>query len=240
MKLDFSASGQGRRRATAVAADGVCLFNAIELVRVDSAATQVQVCECCGFPGCSQDGWVTFRRIGGNVVWIPMWHESEKGVRERPEYGPPGFFWSRGVPVFSRGCWAHLRTLHRGLPVHGDLPRITSREAACWCQWSAPGRVLGKYPAKPRMRRDMVLAVTDGDLSTEADLVDECLEAHCAVARPMEIVLPEVSVTPIEFWIDVPGLPGWKSFARMRDQVCILIDGMLAVEPAGGPTSRFR
>jgi hypothetical protein len=86
----------------------------------------------------------------------------------------------------------------------------------------------------------MVLAVTDGDLSTEADLVDECLEAHCAVARPMEIVLPEVSVTPIEFWIDVPGLPGWKSFARMRDQVCILIDGMLAVEPAGGPTSRFR
>jgi hypothetical protein len=55
----------------------------------------------------------------------------------------------------------------------------------------------------------------------------------------MEIVPPEASVAAIEFWIDVPGLPGWKSFARMRDQVCILIDGMLAVEPAGGPTSRF-
>ena len=100
--LDFSSSGQGRRAATAVVAAGVCLFNAIELVEVETVATQVEVCESCGIVRCSSGGWVAFRRIGDRVVWIPAWAKMEEGELE---YGPPPFLRSRGVPAFSPRCW---------------------------------------------------------------------------------------------------------------------------------------
>ena len=85
VELDFSSSGQGRRSATAIEAAGVRLFNAIELVDVESAATQVEVWECCGVSHCSPGGWVAFRRIGDKVVWIPAWDEMAKGAWEESE-----------------------------------------------------------------------------------------------------------------------------------------------------------
>ena len=98
VELDFSSSGQGRRAATAVSAAGIRLFNAIELVDVEPSATQVEVCECCGFPHCSPGGWVAFRRIGERVVWVPAWDEMEKGEWEMSEYRPPSFLQSQVPP----------------------------------------------------------------------------------------------------------------------------------------------
>jgi hypothetical protein len=236
VELDFSSSGQGRRAATAVRAAGVRLFNAIELVEVDPSATQVEVCECCGIPHCSRGGWVAFRRIGERVVWVPAWDEMEKGEWEMAEYSPPSFVQSRGAPVFSKSAWDRLRALHSGLPDAHALPEINSRETARLWQWSAPGRVLGTFPAVPRTRRDLLVAVTDGDLGAEAECVDECLRDHYELKEAMEFLPPHVSVAPIEFWLDLPGTPGWKAFCHVDGQVRFLIDGGLALARRGGST----
>jgi hypothetical protein len=229
VELDFSSSGQGCRAATAVTATGDCLFNAIELVDVKPATTQVQVCNCCGIPNCATGNWVVFRRIGEDVVWLPAWNEMEKGEFEMSEYSPPLFLRSKGAPVFSAGCWERLRSLQSRLPVANELPQINSRETSRVCQWAAPGKVLGEFPAEPRMNRDLLVAVTNGDLAIEADLVDHCLRYHFENAQPMETVELPASVEPIEFWLDLPGTPGWKSFAHLPDQLCFLMDDSLAL-----------
>ena len=99
VELDFSSSGQGRRSATAIETTGVRLFNAIELIDVEATATQVEVCECCGFSHCSHGGWVAFRRIGDRVVWIPAWDRMETGSWEQAEYRPPSFLANKGAPA---------------------------------------------------------------------------------------------------------------------------------------------
>lgn len=235
--LDFSSSGQGLRTATAVSAVGIRLFNAVELVDVEPSATQVEVCECCGFPHCSPGGWVAFRRIGERVVWVLAWDKMKNGEWEMSEYSPPSFLRTRGAPVFSAPAWDRLRALHGGLPDARALPQINSREAARLCQWSAPGRVLGTFPDDPRTRRDLLIAVTDGDLGAEAECVDQCLRDHYEGVQAMELVPQYISMAPIEFWLDLPGTPSWRGLGHIEAQTCFLFDGGLALVPRGGLTN---
>ncbi len=224
VELDFTSSGRGRYPATAIDVDGIRICNAIEWVDVESDATQVEVCECCGFSQCAPGGWVAFRRIGDRVVWIPAWGAMAKGNWEASEFGPPAYLRKRGAPIFSAAIWEELRSLHSDLPACADLPGIDSREAARMWQLSAPGRELGEYPLEPRLRRDRLDTVTAGDLAAVADRVDACLRAHFEVVRTMVFVPDCAAVRPIEFWCELPGTPNWTAFAHVADNVCFLLD----------------
>jgi hypothetical protein len=237
VKLDFSSSGQGEHSATAIDSAGVRLFNAIEFIEVEATATQVEVCESCGFPHCSPGGWVAFRRIGDQVVWIPAWERMDMGAWEQAEYLPPSFLRRKGIPVFGSATWERLRALHRNLPTCAALPWLNSRETARLCQWSAPGRVLGEYPAPPRLRREFLIAVTDGDLAAEGSAVDTCLQTHFGAVQPMRLVPGDAEVMPIEFWLDLPGAPAWTSFGRVGSGLCVLVDASVALVREDGPAN---
>lgn len=223
IELDFSSSGQGRRAATSVSSAGVRLFNAIELVDVESSVAQVEVCESCGVPRCSPGGWVAFRRIGETVVWLPAWDELENDGWEASEYAPPSFLKSRGIPVFSAAAWVRLRGLKGRLPEACALPRLDSREAARLCQWSAPGRLLGEFPAVPSIRRDLLIAVAEGDLAAEAEFVDPCLRDHYERKRAVDLAPSNGPVASIEFWLDLPGAQAWRGLGRLGTQACFLL-----------------
>jgi len=237
VEVDFTSSGQGRLSATAIEAEGVRLINAVEFLDVDPSATQVEICDCCGSSHCKPGGWVAFRRIGARVIWVPAWHEMEKGWWELSEYRPPLFLSRRGAPVFNPEAWDHLRTIRADLPAADELPVLDSREAARLYQWCAPGRVLGEFPLGPRLHRPAVIAVTEGDLAAEADAVDRCLSQSYTARRPVEEVPSNIPARPIEFWLDLPGTPGWSSFAHVRDQVGFLVEGNRALLSEGGLTT---
>ena len=97
--------------------------------------------------------------------------------------------------------------------------------------------MLGEFPAEPRLRRQALIAVTDGELAAEADAVDRCLQESCAGPRPMETVPSSVPVVQIELWLDLPATPGWRSFAHVRDQVGFLVEDNLALLREGGLTT---
>ena len=229
VELDLSTSGQGRQTATAVMCGGVRLFNAIQFVDVEPLATQVEVCECCGIAHCSHGNWVTFRRIGPSVVWLPAWEVMERGAWEESEYRPPSYFATKGAPIFGRSIWDQLRKLHEGLPACDTLPCINSREVARLSQWSAPNRVLGEFPSEPHLCRDLIIAVTEGDISTELSAVNHSLQNHFRNLDPMKLTSLSATFRPVEFWLDLPGTPAWKIFANVESQMCFLLNETMAI-----------
>jgi len=126
--LDFTSWGSGHHAATAIDVTGVRLCNAIQLVNVENAVSQVEVCSHCGYTHCMSGGWVAFRRVGDGVVWIPAWHEMGNGEREISEYRPPPYIESWGAPFFDMQAWERLRRLNQEFPPGQELLHITSRE----------------------------------------------------------------------------------------------------------------
>lgn len=229
VELDFSASEQGRVGATAIDFGGVRLSNAIELVGVEPGPVQVEVCECCGCPDCKPGGCVALRRIGDHVVWVPAWEEMAKGAWEESWYQPPAFLSARGAPVFGPRIWEQLRALCAEFPGWNELIELDSREAARLLQWTAPGRVLGAWPAEPRLDRELVLAVTEGDLAAEIEAFESCLRELFDNPRAMEFTGKDSPPKPIEFWLELPGTPGWKALARVEGRLGLWIDETTAL-----------
>src|SRR5206468_4310556 len=89
--LDFTSSGLGRHRTTAVVGDGVELVNALDLLDLTDEPVQIIVCDCCGTPGCNSGGRVTFRRLEDALLVIPAFEAMSRGAWEQTEYGPPHF-----------------------------------------------------------------------------------------------------------------------------------------------------
>jgi hypothetical protein len=87
------------------------------------------------------------------------------------------------------------------------------------------------------LRRDLLIAVTDGDVSVEASDVDMCLQAYFGAVQQMALVPCDAEVKPIEFWLDLDGTPGWTSFGHVRSNVCFLVDGRVALVGDGGLTN---
>ena len=55
--------------------------------------------------------------------------------------------------------------------------------------------------------------------------------------QAMEFVPQHISVAPIEFWLDLPGTPSWRSFGHTDGRTCFLIDGGLALVRRRGLTN---
>jgi hypothetical protein len=233
VELDFSSSGQGRRSARALHANGVCLVNALDLVEFDTPATQVHVCSSCGYSQCEPGNWVALRRAGQFVMWIPAFAQLGAGEWERQEYSPPHFIAMRGAPFFTLSAWQQLQGLQDGVPEASELPPLNGQEVVRVIQWSAPGRVLDAYPAVPRLQREAIVAVTDGDIDGEVHAVDQALTRYFESATPITITSRASVSSRIEFWLDLPGVPRWNAFARSEAGIVLLFDDEHACVLAG-------
>ncbi len=233
VEFDFSSSGQSPHTSTAIEAAGVRLINALDLVEFDPLGTQVHVCSCCGYSHCESGNWVALRRVGAFVVWVPALALMGGGEWERQQYAPPGFLATRGAPIFPLSVWAELRRLRNDVPELSDLPPLNSREAVQLLQWTAPRRMLGTFPEQPHLDRGGVLAVTDGDVEAEVQAVNVTLTDYFSRPDPL-VVVPSATVwSRIEFWLDLPGEPGWSVFGRGETGIVLLLGDELAVSPGG-------
>ena len=232
-ELDFSTSSGGRCAVTAVTAGDVQLCNAVELLEVEAGRLQVEVCECCGHRGCAPGGWVALLRCGEFVVWVPAWEVMERGLWEANEYQPPANFAVHGSPVFAANAWEELRRLRPEMPAAATLTPLTAREASRLVQLAAPLQVLGRYPDPPRLRRDLLLGVVEGDLHAEAGALDRCLDAWSQAEEPVRPVSGR-SVATIELLLDSMQIPTWVAFGRRDGTISLLLDGDLGfvIEPA--------
>ncbi|QEG31662.1 hypothetical protein GobsT_65060 [Gemmata obscuriglobus] len=214
VELDFRSAGLGSHASTALYADGHHLINALDLV-IPADPVQVQVCGQCGQVGCVSGGWVSPRRFGDALVLVPCFREmaNELDSSSRTsaqgavfEYGPPECIQSNGPALFRDES---LRVLGSQVPAFRDVTRwpvLSARELVRLIQWYAPTRVLGEFPAPPRVRSEFVVAVAPGEKDETLTRLDGLLSRAFASEAPAEAA----SGQPVSFFLDMPRFPDWS------------------------------
>ena len=155
-KMDFSSSGQGSVEVTAIYADDENLANAIELMDFEGDPIQFQVCDHCGFPGCSSGGWLSIRKLNEVILMVPGFSEMDRGTWEDSEYDPPYFTRVKGSVLMDEKKYREICALAPKLPNVEEIKPISSHELARLLQWEAPFRVLGDYPGPISFLRELL------------------------------------------------------------------------------------
>jgi hypothetical protein len=211
----------------------VCLINATTLCDFSTDPCQLTICHC-GEIGCSSSGYVSFRRIGEFVAMIPAFKglgSDDEHVRSRHE--PPMYFdhQERNGAVFDREIYSALQARVPELPVAAEIPRLFATEAISLIQLAAPLQVLGSFPDRPTLKKNLILAVTLGDVGSEINAVNSFITAVIEANARVDLAGPSEEWTPIEFHLNEVGFPSWTSFKRSGDQMGILLEpcGVLVV-----------
>lgn len=234
--LDFSSSGQASRTVTQIVVDGLVFANAAELSSWDQPRVQVHVCEDCGVEQCASGGWLVPRNVGIGVAFVPDFDEMLVGDWERMEYAPPDF--ARGLPVFQPDDYVRLRRLCGGLPAIEVVPVVTGVELLRCFQWDAPAQVLGRFPAEVQLHHDLLLAVSDGEVSEAAAILEDALRWIGGRNRVRLTPVPSTAHT-ITLYLDAPGTPEWTPLCTIDGDVRLaapLPGHLVATEDDSGGT----
>lgn len=203
--LDFSSAGLGSFRTSELVADDTAIVNATTLVEMeDDSCAQVIVCTACGTVHCEPGGWVQPRRFGDALLWLPCF---ERLADDKAEYRPPDFFKTRGLPFFD-GAKAQL--LGELLPLFRleVTPSVTLREVALLTQWLAPWHVLGKPGDAVRVKREVLIAASSGELESLVGQLEAVLHEALSDVSP---VRPARATPGPELYLDgAKATPTWN------------------------------
>ena len=232
--LDFGSSGQGLHRDSTIIADGQEIVNAVRLVDFDTNPVQVVVCAECGITGCASGGWVALRRLDDNVLWLPDFDGMTHGQADLLELRPPAFVINRGALAIRGAALSSLRAAVISFPDIQALPRLSGAEVSRILQWDAPGRVLGAFPAAPKLDLASLIASEGGDLATLAADLQRLLALAAGSQRAVALVPIANCVT---LFLDLPGTPAWSPLARTANGELVLHigSGLAIATPPVGP-----
>jgi hypothetical protein len=222
--LDFSSSGSGSYRTCALVADDKTIANATTLLELeDDGCVQVIVCTSCGIVHCEPGGWVQPRRFGEALLWLPCF---ERLADNKVEYRAPDFFNARGLPLFEGAAAARLGDL---LPLFRQevTPSVTFRDIALVAQWLAPWQVLGKPGDALRIKQELLVATSHGDLESVVNQFESLLTEALSDTSP---VRPARATPGPELYLDAAMNAVWNPL--VIDNVGALrlsLDGVTAV-----------
>lgn len=226
----------GRVNTQAVFAGDTCLINAAAFCDFTCEPCQLLVCDQCGQRGCASGGYVSFRRLGDAVVWLPAFLALMSDDEfERTQFTPPDYLTCADHvgAVIAPSVYAQLTSEIDKLPARNNLPPLTAKDVITSIQMVAPLQVLGSFPHPAKLNHEIILAVSDGDTDSEIQAVNSFIQSVTNRATPLA-VMPAQPVSPVEFHLDGPGLPAWRDFVRFGNQFGISIQpfGVLVPEQA--------
>lgn len=217
-QMDFLSSGQGVVEVTAIYADDENLANAIELMDFESDRIQFQVCDQCGFPGCTSGNWLSIRKIGELVLLLPAFREMDRGEWEASEYYPSYFTKVKGSILMDNQKYRELVGLISKLPSIETITSASSYEIARLLQWEAPFRVLGDYPRPITFRRELLSSTAFPD---DDKVVQELMEVLRHFERD-DIAYELTSIAEDDerflFFLDASSFVEWVPLVRKSDK----------------------
>ncbi len=230
--LNFSSSGQGKPQVSQLFSEGTELINAIELVDWDPENTQLLVCEACGFAKCKRGDWVSIRRSGQLILFLPsteyIWSE-DRG--DRDEYAPPGYLEKRGVAYFDLSTYQRLRAEHASFPPIEQIRQLSMREAALLFQLDAPARVLGT-PPEVKVRHDVFIGASEGDSEEHLRQLENLVRGHYEDECKASVRDISVEDRIISLYLDAEEFIEWRALAFDGSAYRLMVDSTYVIDTA--------
>lgn len=225
--LDFTSSDQGRPTVRQFLADDILVGNHVDETGWSADSFQPLVCEACGIEHCEPGNWMVLRRAGRFAVFLP---DFSSMLDDIVEYAPPPYLRSEGAMALGQAAFQRLRDLVPGVPEFERLFGLRGEAARRLLQFEAVCRMLGEFPEEVAVRRDRVVACSDGELSQRLEQLSAALGAmeadHPVRLRPMA-----GGARKVVFFLDDPRASAWAPMAIEDARPVLLAAPGLVVEP---------
>jgi len=218
----------GQESYTKVSANGIRLIDAIEYMELSEDSGSVINCEDAELPYfIRRAGEVIIRRLGSMIVLLPDFDNLRIEFPDEIDGRiPPDYLTEVGAPLFTERAWHQLRTLSTAVLESTAYPMVSATESVRLLQWNSPAHILGQCPDPPVLNRDLILAVTKGDVEAEVDAVQDAISRWFDSNQPVEVVDYLDEANPIEFHLDLPKYPSWSPYVRIAGELCLrIMDG---------------
>ena len=213
-QFDLSDFGGPIVDTVSVIADRECLINSCEFFDYNEEEFQTEICEVCGTPGCSSGSWVSLRKIDNTPVFVPAIN-AIKADELNGVYGPPKFLLTKGPIKFSNTSYLELRNLIPQFPDIDNIRPIEALEVLGAQKIAIPGNSIGNLYEPAILRRDVFLAVSQGDLQVALDEYQSVLDKIDGGGTDGWCISPNEVV---ELHLDLPDYPSWRGFGRKDGQ----------------------
>jgi hypothetical protein len=221
-QFDFSSSEQGKPTYTTLKADDEVLINMIELFDSDDNSTfQFHICEHCGFTQCQPGNWLSIRRSGNYILFIPAFDE----ILQEPElneYAPPSFFNTKGTFVLTTNQFEELKEKVPAFKKLDVLKQLTGFEASSLYKWDTPHRMFGQFPNFKSLRTDHILHTTEFDEQKVFSIILDKLK-NLEAANKAELIAIENTETAISIFLDSSPTTEWKALCTTANNIELLI-----------------
>jgi len=231
--MDFSSSGQTVVDVTALYADGGNLMNAIELMEFDCDPIQFQVCDHCGYAGCSSGDWLSIRKIGESIIILPAFTVMDVGEWEASEYDPPYFTRTKGSMLLEAEKYEELRSLVKDLPTLSEVQKISSYEISRLLQWEAPFRMFGDYPNPITIKNDLLCTTS---LQSDEIAIDELKKImNNFQSNKVDIELSPISGgdEKISFFLEGTEFLEWVPMVKKNNSFGLMLGSEYAIVEVG-------
>lgn len=184
--LDFTSSGQERRKTKQLVIDGTLVANAIDLTSWEADSFQTLVCSECGIENCEPGNWMTAKSAGDFAVLLPAFEAMLRNEASRATFGPPHYLRTKGCLLFNKRAFSRLREYVPRLPQFDELKSLRGFEIQRMLQLEAPHNMLGKPGDVIALRTNHAVASSVGEVGEQLDVVDKMLR-RLADRRPMRL-----------------------------------------------------
>lgn len=221
-QFDFSSSEQGKLTYTALKADDEILINMIELFESDDNSTfQFIICENCGVTHCEPGNWLSIRKSGDFVLFIPAFNKILE-ADELNEYKPPNFFNTKGALILMSNQFQDLKHKVPAFANIRNLKTLSGFEAVSLYKWEAPHKMFGEYPNFKSLKADHILWTSELDGESISTIISDKLKTIATVNKAHLVPLDNLD-EPVSIFLEGFTTVEWKAICKTPNGFELLI-----------------
>ena len=225
-QFDFSSSEQGKPTFTALKIDDKDFINMVEGLEGEIDGNQIFqtiLCDHCGCYQCASGNWVALRQLNDLIFFIPAFEDLETDI-DKGFYDPPYSFRQKGAYWLTITDFLKFKKLVPEIDKLHRIKTMTKFELLSLHKWDTPHKMFGDFPNFKPLRKDHILAVSELDNDTLADLIEmKIKELENATKFKLESIIYVDKVVSV--YLDDHSTTVWKALYKAEDDYELLLGG---------------